>query len=111
MILYSHCRDNNDRVVAGITLVSDTQSNGTVVEFEDVIIHHKYDPVTTNNDIALIKLKTPLALNDDTIGSISLPPKPGCKYLKKKTIVVVTGWGTLKSGGKPYRIFPGSLYN
>ncbi|XP_062996665.1 trypsin-like [Elgaria multicarinata webbii] len=57
-----------------------------------VIVHPGYDPQTKNNDIMLVKLLTPVCLNNN-VKILSLPnscPVPGTRCL-------ISGWGTTTS--------------
>lgn len=58
---------------------------------EDAIIHPSYEKATHNYDIALIKLTTPLDL-DEYSWPVCLPP-PGTDYAHQKGII--SGWGRL----------------
>ncbi|XP_061452906.1 trypsin-like [Rhineura floridana] len=67
-----------------------------------VIVHPGYDPRTKNNDLMLVKLLTPVCLNNK-VNIIDLPtncPVPG-------TECVVSGWGTTTS---PQASFPNVLH-
>jgi len=57
--------------------------------------HENYKPSTTENDVALIKVSTPIDFNDDV--------QPVCAPDSSKdyawNLVQCAGWGTLRSGG------------
>ena len=59
----------------------------------------RYDPETTNNDIALLKLEKKIDFSkyDGTVAPVCLPDAPR-KYYDKD--VTVSGWGLLEDGGK-----------
>lgn len=64
---------------------------------KQIIAHHDYDPVTYNNDIALMELDTNITLSQN-IWPICLPSPTyhfpvGCEAW-------VTGWGATREGGK-----------
>lgn len=74
-------------------------SEGTEQDFviEDLYIHPDWDHVTTDNDLALIRLDRPATL-DNRVNTICLPEveyqfPPG-------TQCTITGWGTTQEGGK-----------
>jgi len=65
----------------------------------DYYVHHaKYDEKSTNNDIALLKLKQKIDFNkySGTVTPVCLPDLPR-KYYGE--LVTVSGWGLLNDGG------------
>ncbi|XP_052423201.1 transmembrane protease serine 2 isoform X3 [Carassius gibelio] len=60
------------------------------------IIMHNYDPVTDENDIALMKLSSPLTITSN-VRPVCLPNKG--MYFTAPRDCYVTGWGSLFSGG------------
>ena len=72
------------------------RSIGQKVYIEKVIIHENYNTNTIDNDIAILKLKTPLKFNDNV--------RPAClpqdNFVPENFggIGVVSGWGTLTEG-------------
>ncbi|XP_054610710.1 transmembrane protease serine 2 isoform X1 [Dunckerocampus dactyliophorus] len=62
-----------------------------------IISHEKYDPETNDNDIALLKLDTPLRFSD-TVKPVCLP-NVGME-LSAGSPAWITGWGALKSSGR-----------
>ncbi|ROT84738.1 trypsin [Penaeus vannamei] len=63
---------------------------------ERIVEHEFYDANTQENDIALIKLSSPLELDGMTVSPTCLPP-PMTNFTGD---CVVTGWGKLREGGK-----------
>lgn len=63
---------------------------------QKIIIHEKYDPNTNNNDIALLKLSSPLTFSS-TVKSVCLP-NVGVD-LSPNRQAWITGWGALRSSG------------
>ncbi|MCD8553115.1 serine protease [Seleniivibrio sp.] len=85
------------RVLAGTnTLSTTTISSGTKVSVSAVYVHESYNSVTFNNDIALIKLSTPLSV--DAIDALSSSTYPG---FSTDDLATVAGWGTTTSP-EPY---------
>lgn len=87
---------NNIWVVAGAMKLSDT--NVQAVKTAKLIKHPKYDPAKTNNDVAILKLATPLTFNDK-VQPACLPAadfKPEAKGAK----AVVSGWGKVSGDAK-----------
>lgn len=65
----------------------------------EIIIHPQYDPTTLNNDIALLRLHTPVTLSD-RIGLVCLPASMPCSmhHLIPGKSGIVTGWGVTDDG-------------
>ncbi|XP_051972501.1 transmembrane protease serine 2-like [Xyrauchen texanus] len=60
------------------------------------IVMHQFDPKSNNNDIALMKLKSPLMITS-SVRPVCLP-NPGM-YFSAPRECYITGWGALYSGG------------
>ncbi|XP_064096859.1 trypsin-like [Macrobrachium nipponense] len=66
------------------------------VEIEDYVVHEQYNSTTSENDIAVIRLKEPLSLTaDGPIRPICLPADDSMTYEGDNGIVA--GWGKLQS--------------
>ncbi|XP_012286850.1 trypsin-7 [Orussus abietinus] len=76
---------------------SNLDAKGTVVQAEQIIIHESYDKNLSDFDIALIRLESPLTLNDH-VSPISLPSLT--ERYSSGTVATVTGWGAMRSNGK-----------
>ena len=63
---------------------------------EKIIIHENYNTNTIDNDIAILKLKTPLIFNDDV--QPACLPHSNFAPEKYGQIGVVSGWGSLSEG-------------
>ena len=73
-------------IAAGATHVQDGSAQFSFVE--SITLHENYNPNTINNDVAILKLKTPLTFNDKV--------KPAClpaATLSPSGIAVASGWG------------------
>ncbi|XP_028406523.1 chymotrypsin-like protease CTRL-1 [Dendronephthya gigantea] len=65
-------------------------------DVEKIVSHPEHDqPVSRNNDLALVKLKRPARLNK-WVGSVCLPSK--ADYLHKDLHCYATGWGMTMRG-------------
>lgn len=62
-----------------------------------IIPHHRYDPVTYDNDIALMELDANVTLNQN-IYPICLPSPT--YYFPVGSEAWITGWGATSEGGK-----------
>ncbi|CAF3433076.1 unnamed protein product [Rotaria sp. Silwood1] len=65
-----------------------------------IYIHQYYDSNTFVNDIAIIRLSSPINMNDRSIALICLPSAKTIYYPPTDTTVVAIGWGVLSSGNK-----------
>ncbi|CAF0905818.1 unnamed protein product [Didymodactylos carnosus] len=89
-------------IAAGISNLSQT---GQTRSLAKTYVHPKFDPDTYVNDIAIIRLKTPLNMEDFLISKICLPTI-NSELLRTQgypiigTSLVAIGWGTLKSDSK-----------
>ncbi|XP_066984559.1 clotting factor G beta subunit-like [Macrobrachium rosenbergii] len=77
-----------------------TTSETTVTQrilASQIVVHPSYSSSTMDNDIALIKLATPITFQpDNKIAPVCLPDAGN---LYENVNAVVTGWGTTTSGG------------
>jgi secreted trypsin-like serine protease len=64
-----------------------------------LIVHKDYNANTTDNDIALIELKSPLALGTTMQPIALLEPSAESTVLVKDQALTVTGWGATTEGG------------
>ncbi|CAF89594.1 unnamed protein product, partial [Tetraodon nigroviridis] len=65
---------------------------------KQIIPHHRYDPVTYDNDIALMELDANVTLNQN-IYPICLPSPT--YYFPVGSEAWITGWGATREGGRP----------
>ncbi|MEZ4605786.1 MAG: serine protease [Deinococcales bacterium] len=94
----AHCligeRASDIVVVAGDHRVSTTGDGEQVRQGAKIILHPNYNNNTTNNDIALLKLSSPMNLNANVqVAQLAGLPTMG-------TALTVTGWGTTREGGR-----------
>ena len=81
-------------------LVTATALKGNIRSIARVIMHPQYDSKTTNNDIALIKLASPILTFTDTLMPACLPTGPITARAvqtgtKGRRICYTAGWGRL----------------
>ena len=85
------------QIVAGDFNFDKDDGTEQISKVVKIIIHEKYNNHKVTNDIALLKLETPLKMND-YVQPVELPslhqPTPG------GTKCVVSGWGSLSEDGR-----------
>ncbi|KAM5281194.1 transmembrane protease serine 2 [Ctenodactylus gundi] len=102
IVTAAHCFEeplNNPRywtAFAGV-LRQSLMFYGNSHRVEKVISHPSYDPKTKNNDLALLKLQTPLAFSD-RVKPVCLP-NPGLS-LEPDQQCWISGWGATYEKGK-----------
>lgn len=97
IVTAAHCMGGDISVVAGEHNLSDT--SGTEqrrwMKRLNQYIHRDYYDESTDNDIALFKLRSAFKFNS-CVGKVSLPERD----VPVGTKCWITGWGRLKSGGR-----------
>lgn len=85
------------RILVGSTNLQ--ESRGNVFAIERAIVHERYDPITVENDIALLKTSHSMPGNSrDFSRSVCLPRQEG--LFQEPQEVLVTGWGSTSEGGR-----------
>lgn len=88
----------NITVCTGIDHLSDICSQSIAVV--NVTNHHAFNNRTMENDIALLRLATPLNFSDPFIARICLPNAThSLDYPETGTAVITVGWGSTQIGG------------
>lgn len=99
VITAAHCMEETTSVmiVAGAHYLSTEADGEARVMGAEVAIHPSYNiPVSTNNDIAIIRLSKPIKFSD-TIQPACLPaPK---EQVADSTNLLVSGWGVTRENG------------
>lgn len=100
----AHCIDNAGSTVspANVTVRAGSlqrDSGGVVVGVSRIIKHHAYEPATTDNDIALLRLSSPLPLSSTINVVAPLSASQENQLAASNTLATVTGWGTTSPGG------------
>ncbi|KAM6168211.1 cationic trypsin-3-like [Erethizon dorsatum] len=93
----AHCYEPRLQVRLGEHDIDVNEGNEQFIDAAKIIPHPKYDDDTIDNDIMLIKLKSPATINAQ-VDTISLPrscPSTGAECL-------VSGWGNTLSFGVKY---------
>jgi len=101
----AHCVDGNDakdiRLFPGVhEFTSSLLTTSGGIPARQFIRHESYNNKSLANDIAIIRLQTPVAVDNVKVGLICLPPAtaPACAV---GTPVVASGWGSMT--GNPNR--------
>lgn len=101
----AHCVENvfsttQIQVILGAHDVVKNKPKAKVRSVAEIIMHEDYDTFTTNNDVALLKLASPITCGKRIAGACLAPvePEAGSK-------VTVSGWGSLKyQGNSPSKL-------
>ena len=106
IITAAHCFDNITNLTSELTVcsgtfrLSDPCHQRRIIDY--FIIHPEFNITSTENDLALIRLQTPLDLSDLSITPICLPNEnSSSEDLLIETEVVSIGWGHIKSNKIP----------
>ncbi|KAM3936830.1 plasma kallikrein-like [Leptodactylus fuscus] len=83
-------------IYAGFVNQSQITAATPVLHIDQIIIHPGYTGTESGNDIALLKLKTPIAYNDQQ-QAICLPPRRDSFVLP--SMCWITGWGYTEESG------------
>ncbi|XP_044533306.1 trypsin-like, partial [Gracilinanus agilis] len=93
----AHCYKSRMQVRLGEYNIEVVEGNEQFIDAAKVIRHPKYNSFTINNDIMLIKLKTPATLNS-RVSPITLPTSCAATG----TSCLISGWGNTLSSGSDY---------
>ncbi|CAF3470279.1 unnamed protein product [Rotaria socialis] len=106
IITAAHCVEDYSAseftVYAGSTFLwSGTQNRSVSL----IVAHSNYDPITYSNDIALLRLSSPLMKDDSNVSPICLPSVhssvlTSSEFPTSGTTVIAIGWGRLSEYGQ-----------
>ncbi|XP_037794734.1 transmembrane protease serine 9-like isoform X2 [Penaeus monodon] len=100
VITAAHCTENmfpDDQVLLGMHDTSHRHETGLIRRsIEEIVPHPRYGEVVLDNDIALIKLSSPVVFNQSYIAPVCLPAL-GQKF--DNGTAIVTGWGSIEYYG------------
>ena len=98
VITAAHCVDGRTPSQLSIRYNSLNHGfGGTIISVSSIVVHPSYSSATINNDIAVVRLSSPMILGQTQARAIPLPaqgsdPAPGASAL-------ISGWGTTSEGG------------
>lgn len=103
LVTAAHCvvGFRGDQIDAHVGLTSLSERDpGNQVQIAEVIVHPLWDPANFRNDIALLRLATPLS--STRARAISLPAGlDAATWPSAGTPAVISGWGATDFGGQP----------
>ncbi|KAM5303530.1 trypsin [Glossophaga mutica] len=100
----AHCYKSRIQVRLGEYNIELAEGNEQFIDAAKIIRHPKYNAKTMDNDIMLIKLKSPATLNS-RVATVSLPKS--CASVG--TQCLISGWGNTQSSGSNYPKLPQCL--
>ncbi|KAL4646046.1 elastase 3 precursor-like [Arapaima gigas] len=94
----AHCINsrNTYRVVLGKQNLKEVESGSEAIAASKLVVHEKWNPLFIRNDIALVKLETPVTFSDTILPACL--PEAGF-VLPNEAPCYVTGWGRTSTGG------------
>lgn len=104
LLTAAHCvvgfRGDQIQAHVGITSLSET-SPGNEAPIAEVIVHPSWDPANFRNDIALLRLATPLATTPRTTRIFLPVGLDAAAWPPAGTPAIISGWGATEFGGQP----------
>ncbi|CAG7835866.1 unnamed protein product [Allacma fusca] len=102
VVTASHCVDgqlpsNLQILLKEQDLAVDQETLTKKVDVAEIIMHEGYDRRTIDNDIALIKLESPVTLSEEFIRPACLPANNENDF--DGLVATAAGWGTTSQGG------------
>ncbi|KAM6893556.1 coagulation factor VII-like [Xenentodon cancila] len=99
----SHCLENTDKqflkVVAGEHNIAVNESTEQRIQVAEIIMHEDYDTNTADNDIALLRLESPIVYSKYTV-PVCLPTRSLAeRELWAVNLHTVSGWGRRSENG------------
>lgn len=98
----AHCLGTSFGLTVHIGVYNETQASPQIRTIAEIVRHPQFDLPSYVNDIALIRLSSPIdfLLGQYYTGITCLPPKNvGLNYPEPDTRLAVVGWGRLVYGG------------
>jgi len=96
---------SDDSILAGTTTpwwIPGWRNSGQYIKMKQIITHPNYDSRTSDNDIAIVKLASPLSFNGD-VENAALPPfksfRPDEPGQFRRVLAMISGWGDIREDG------------
>lgn len=103
VVTAAHCVDDSStwpylRIAAGVTTTNGISSN-TFIDVARVLVHEQWNSQTSENDVALLELSSPIDLTSTSRRAIDLPTSVGGTWPSSGTNAYITGWGATSYEG------------
>lgn len=86
------------RILLGAQNLAVSEPSQQELEVAEIIVHEGYDPETSNDDIALVKLGRAATLSSRVALVTLVTPGEEAAVASDGTVATVTGWGTTDTG-------------
>jgi secreted trypsin-like serine protease len=97
VVTAAHCVDNGttEESIAVLVNTQSLKKGGQRVEVAKIFVHEGWNPSTSENDVAVLRLKT--RVNAPTVGLMATETSVS---VANRKILVVSGWGVVVEGGE-----------
>uniref|UniRef100_A0A8C6WT42 Acrosin n=1 Tax=Neogobius melanostomus TaxID=47308 RepID=A0A8C6WT42_9GOBI len=86
------------RVVAGLNVLSQPGDHAQIRSITGIVLHHAYDASSSDNDVTLLRLDSPLDYNE-YVQPICTPSNESEEDSLNFRYCFISGWGTTSFGG------------
>ncbi|XP_041859526.1 transmembrane protease serine 11D isoform X2 [Melanotaenia boesemani] len=96
---YRHISKGQFSVVAGLHVLSTPGAHAQICSIREFIMHEDYDAVTSDNDVMLVLLHSPLNFTDH-IQPVCVPHNVTHEFMLNFSHCFITGWGSTYFKGR-----------